>query len=229
MKLENKTQKEVKELIDELEALRERVSELERRERDSRQALGNFGERTDMFFSQMSHIHEAIFVLFDRKLEYVNDRFAELFGVSPEEACNANFDPMTLIAPESRRFIWELYKEGCCGAFTTKQLNFTGLSKDGLKMECETFLLVIPYKWGVAIHGTLRSISVNRRIEEALHSRHNDLRVVFNAVPTGVLYADTDHRFMQENETLRKSNGLLLEKIPCVDYPGKPTNGTALS
>jgi len=226
MKLENKTQKE---LIDELEALRGRVSELERRERDSRQALGNFGERTDIFFSQMSHMHEAIFVLFDRKLEYVNDRFAEMFGVSPEEACNSSFDPMTLIAPESRRFIWELYKEGCCGAFTTNQLNFTGLSKDGLKMECETFLLVIPYKWGVAIHGTLRSISVNRRIEEALHSRHSDLRVVFNAVSTGVLYADTDHRFMQANETLRKSNGLLLEKIPCVDYPGKPTNGTALS
>ena len=50
-------------------------------------------------------MNEAIFVLFDRKLEFVNDRFAELFGVSPEEACSSNFDPMTLIAPESRRFI----------------------------------------------------------------------------------------------------------------------------
>ncbi|MEN6318206.1 MAG: PAS domain-containing protein [Syntrophaceae bacterium] len=229
MKLENKTKKERKELIDELKALRERVSELERRERDSRQALGNFGERADIFFSQMSHMHEAIFVLFDRKLEYVNDRFTELFGVSPEVACNSNFDPMTLIAPESRRFIQELYKEGCCGAFTTKQVNFTGLSKDGLKMECETFLLIIPYKWGIAIHGTLRNLSVSRRIDEELQRHQSDLRVVFNAVPTGVLYADTDHRFMQVNETLGKSNGLLLEKIPRVDYPGKPTNGTALS
>ena len=229
MKLENNTEKELTELIDELEALRERVSELERRERDSRQALGNFGERTDMFFSQMSHIHEAIFVLFDRKLEYVNDRFAELFGVSPEEACNSNFDPMSLIAPESRRFIWELYKEGCCGAFTTKQFNFTGLSKEGLKIECETFLLSIPYKWGVAIHGTLRSISVSRRIDEELQRRDSDLPVVLNAVPTGVLYAGRDHLFMQANETFGKANGLPLEKIPCVDYPGKPTNGTALS
>jgi len=198
MKSENKTKKE---LMDELEALRERVSELEIRERDSRHALGNDGERTDIFFSQMSHMHEAIFVLFDRKLEYVNDRFTELFGVSPEEACNANFDSMTLIAPESRRFIWELYKEGCCGAFTTKQFKFTGLSKNGLKMECETFLLFIPYKWGVAIHGTLRSISVGRRIDEALQRRHSDLQVELNSIPTEVLYADMDRRVKPTNGT----------------------------
>jgi len=199
MKSANRTQKE---LMDELEALRERVSDLERRERDSIRALGNFGERPDIFLSQMSHMHEAIFVLFDRKLEYVNDRFAELFGVSPEEACNSNFDSMTLIATESRRFIWELYKEGCCGAFTTKQFNFTGLSKDGLKRECETFLLFIPYKWGVAIHGTLRSISVSRRSDEALQRRHIDLPGVLNSVPTGVLYADLDRRFVPTNGTV---------------------------
>jgi PAS domain-containing protein len=198
MKLTNKTKKE---LIDELEALRERVSELERHEGNSRQPLGNFGERTDRSFAQMAHMHEAIFVIFDRKLEFVNDRFAELFGVSPEEACSSDFDPMTLIAPESRHVIREQYRKGCCGAFTTKQLNFTGLSKDSLKIECETFLLFIPYKWGLAIHGTLRSISLSRRIDEALQRRHSYLPVVFNAVPTGVLYTDRDHLFMQANGT----------------------------
>jgi len=182
MKSANRTQKE---LMDELEALRERVSELERHEKDSS--------------PQMSHMHEAIFVLFDRKLEFINDRFGELFGVSPEEACSSTFDPMTLVAPESRPFIWEQYKEGCRGALAAKQFNFTGLSKNGLKMECETFFLFIPYKWGVAIHGTLRSIFVSGRTNEALQQRHSDLRVALNAVPTGVLYADTDHRIIPTN------------------------------
>jgi PAS domain-containing protein len=185
MKSANRTQKE---LADELDALRERVSELERHERDSS--------------PQISHMHEAIFVLFDRKLEFVNDRFVELFGVSPEEACSFNFDPMSLIAPESRSFIREQYKEGCRGAFATKQFHFTGLSKNGLKMACETFFLFIPYKWGVAIHGTLRSISASRRINEALQQRHSDLRMAINAVPTGVLYADADHRIIPTNGTV---------------------------
>jgi PAS domain-containing protein len=221
----NKTKKE---LIYELKALRERVSELERQQRNSRQVMGNFGARTDRSFPQMAHMHEAIFVVFDRKLEFVNDRFTELFGVSPEEACSYNFDPMTLIAPESRRFIQEQYREGCLGAFTTKQFNYTGLSKDGLKIACETFFMFIPYKWGVAIQGTLRSTSVSRRIDEALQKRHNDLPFVFNAVPAGVMYADRDHLLMQPNETFGKSNGLPMEQIPRVDYPAKPANSTAL-
>ncbi len=205
MKSANKTKKV---LIDELEALRERISELERHERNSRQTLGYFGERTDRSFPRMANMHEAIFVVFDRKLEFVNDRFAELFGVDPEEACSSDFDPMTLIAPESRRLIGEQYREGCRGAFTTKQFNYTGLSKNGLKIACETFFMFIPYKWGVAIQGMLRSISERRRIDEPLQMRHNDLPFVFNTVPTGVLYAERDHLLMQANETFGKSNGL---------------------
>ena len=221
MKSANKTKKE---LIDELEALQERVSELEKYERNSRQALGNFGQRMDRSFPQMAHMDEAIFVSFDRKLEFVNDIFAELFSVSPEEACSSNFDPMTLIAPESRLFIRKQYQEGCRGAYTTKQINYTGLSKEGLKIDCETFLLFIPYKWGVAIQGTLHSTS----IDEALRRHYNDLSVTLNAVPTGVLYSDRDRLFMQANETFGKSNGLPVEQISRVDYPVKPANGTAL-
>jgi PAS domain-containing protein len=131
---------------------------------------------------------------------------------------------MTLIAPESRLFIREQYREGCRGAYTTKQLNYTGLSKEGLKIDCETFLLCIPYKWGVAIQGTLHSTS----IDEALRRHYNDLSVTLNAVPTGVLYSDRDRLFMQANETFGKSNGLPMEQISRVDYPVKPANGPAL-
>ena len=72
MKSANKTKKE---LIAELKILRVRVSELEGHERNSRQALENFGERTDRSYAQMAYMHEAIFVIFDRKLEFVNDKF----------------------------------------------------------------------------------------------------------------------------------------------------------
>ena len=215
MKLADRSKKE---LIGELKALRERVSELERSESNSGQVLGNFRGRTDRSYAQMAYMHEAIFVIFDRKLEFFNDKFAELFGVSREEACSYNFDPMTLIAPESRPFIREVYRAGCHGAFAAKEFKFTGLSKDGLKIECETFFLFIPYKWGVAIQGTLRSISVSSRIDDTSQGRYSDLRVTLNTVPTGVLYTDRDPLFMQVNETANKSSCLPVEHIPHVDY-----------
>jgi hypothetical protein len=214
------------EQLDELEALRARVSELEARERYSSHGLENYGERTARSFPQAAHMHDAIFVVFDRKFEFVNDRFAELFGVSPEEACSSNFDPMILIAPESRPVIREQYREGCYGAFTKKLFNYIGLSKDGLKIACETFLLFIPYKWGVAVNGTLRCISsLSRRIDEVVPRHHNDLRVAFSTVQTGVPYAERDHRLKQASETFGRFNSLSMEQNPRMRYPIKKTNG----
>jgi PAS domain-containing protein len=198
MKFVNKTKKE---LIDELGVMRERVCELESHERNSKRSLRNFERRTDQSFSQMTHMNDAVFVLFDRKLEFVNDVFVEIFGISPDDACSSNFDPLSLIAPQSSRFIREQYRKGCCSAFTMQQLNFTGLSKNGLKMECESILLFIPYKWGVAIQGTLRRISASRQIDVALQMSQSYLPVVLSdTVPTGVLYADRDHPLMEATE-----------------------------
>ena len=147
------------ELIVELEALRQRVFELEEHDRNSERVLGNFGQRMNQSFPHAAHMDEAIFVIFERKLEFVNDIFADLFHISPKEACSFDFDPITLIAPESRQFFWKQYQNGLHSAYQTKQFNFTGLSKDGIKIECETFLVFIPYKWGTAVQGTLRSTS----------------------------------------------------------------------
>ena len=138
---------------------------------------------------------------------------------------SSDFDFMTLVAPESRRVIQEQYRKGCCGDHTTKQFNYTGLSKDGRKIECETFILFIPYKWGVAIQGTLRSISMSRRIDEAMQQHQSDMRVALDAPPTGVLYADKDRLSMQANETFGKFDDLPMEQTPRMDYSVKPGNG----
>ena len=226
MKSTNKTKEE---LLDELAALRKRIGELEKQEIHSRRAPENFGEKPERCFPQKADLLEAIYVVFDRKFEFANDRFAELFGVSPEEVCSSKFDPMTLIAPESRPFIQEEYRKGCRGAFTTKQINYTGLSKDGLKIECDTFLMFIPYKWGVAIQGMLRGISKSlRQVDEALTTRHSDLPFGLNAAPRGVLYAASGHQVMQINETFGKSKGLPAGQILRVDNSVQPAIGMEL-
>jgi PAS domain S-box-containing protein len=224
MKSPNKTKKE---LLDELEALQDRVSELERYKINSGHDPENIGERYNQCFPSMAAKDEAIFVVFDRKFEFANDRFAELFGISPEEACDSNFNPLTLIAPESRPFVQEQYREGCRGAFTTKQFNYTGLSKDGLKLQCETFLMFIPYKWGIAVQGMLRGISAGRQIEAALQKSNNDLQVLMSAVPKGVLYSERNLQLMPASENI-ESNIFPMEQISRVNYPFTAASGKPL-
>jgi PAS domain-containing protein len=163
----------MKDVMEEMKALRNRISELEMDEKHYKKILKIYGHEADRTIPSKSYMQEAVFVIFDRRLEFINDPFAELFGVTPEEACAPDFDPETLIAPESRRLIWKLYHHGCRGAFARKQIHFMGLTKNGLKIACETSILFIPYKWGLAVQGSLRSASMGRR----------GLHVVSNAVP----------------------------------------------
>jgi diguanylate cyclase (GGDEF)-like protein/PAS domain S-box-containing protein len=211
VKAANKTKKQ---LIDELAVLQGRISELEALKRDdSEQAQRDFGERMGRYFPQMEHMNEAIYVIFDRKYEFVNKEFAELFGVTPEEACSFGFDPMTLIAPESISFVKENFRKGYRGEFSVQQYEFTGMTKDGVKIECETFVMFIPYKWGVAIHGMLRNISIRKRIDEELQRHRSDLQIVLNSIPTSVFYTDRNHRFIRANQAFCKSLGFPMEQI----------------
>lgn len=210
MKASGKTKKQ---LIEEIEALQARNSELEAMEREAGQAQRDFGERIGRYFPQINHMKEAVYVIFERKYEFINDPFAEMFGVTSEEVCHQGFDLMTLVAPESRAFVREKYRKGCSGEFSVQQYEFTGMNKDGVRTECETFVLFIPYKWGVAIHGILRDISVQKRIQDELQRHRSDLQLVLNSIPASIFYTDREHRFIRANKAFCKSLGFPLDHI----------------
>jgi diguanylate cyclase (GGDEF)-like protein/PAS domain S-box-containing protein len=211
MKVINKTRKQ---LIEEMAALQARISELEACKTDSSKlAQRDFGESMNRYFPQTEHMNEAVYVIFDRKYEFVSQKFGELFGVTREEVCAPQFDPMTLVAPESRQFVMENHRKGFRGEFASQEYEYTGLKKDGSKIECETFVLFIPYKWGVAIHGVLRDISVRKRIDEELQRQRSDLQIVLNSIPTSIFYTDRNHRFIRANKAFCKSLGIPLEQI----------------
>jgi diguanylate cyclase (GGDEF)-like protein/PAS domain S-box-containing protein len=206
----NKTKKQ---LMTELAELQEKLYALEGLERTASQAQRDFGEKMGRYFLQMEHMNEAIYVIFDRKYEYINDKFSEMFGVTQEEVCSPDFDPMTLVAPESRHIINDNYRRGHRGEFRDHQYEFTGMKKDGASIECAAFVLFIPYKWGVAIHGMLRDVSVRKRIDEELRRHRSDLQIVLNSIPTSIFYTDREHRFIRANQAFCKSIGLPMDEI----------------
>lgn len=211
MKTINKTRKQ---LIEEVATLQARISELEAgKTGSSEQTQRDFGESMNRYFPQTEHVNEAVYVIFDRKYEFVSQKFGELFGVTPEEACTPQFDPMTLVAPESRQFVMGNHGKGFRGEFASQDYEYTGIKKDGSKIECETFVLFIPYKWGVAIHGVLRDISVRKRIDGELQRQRSDQQIVLNSIPTSIFYTDRDHHFIRANKAFCKSLGFPLEQI----------------
>ena len=61
----------------------------------------------NLYASLVEQSNDAICLLMDDRFVFINQRFADLFGVSREEACRPDFDFMTLVAPESHPLIRE--------------------------------------------------------------------------------------------------------------------------
>ena len=207
---EKKTKKE---LIKELTDLRGRVAVLEQLEADWKYAQLDLSERMGHYFTFVDQSNDAIFVIFDRKFEFVNQRFEELFNVKMDEVCSPDFNPLTLIAPESHNLVLEHIQKGYRGTFSSQQFEFAALTKEGRKIECETTVLFIPYKWGIAVHGVLHNVTMRKRIDEELQRERSDLQLVLNSIPTSTYYTDRNHRFFQINEAFSKSLGRPIESI----------------
>ena len=202
-----------KDLIKELGSLRGRIAELEQLETNWKDAQLELSERMGHYFTLVDQPNDAIFVIFDRKFEFINHRFEELFGVTMDEVCSPDFNPIDLITPESRKLALEHIQKGYGGKFSSRQFEFAGLTKDGRKIECETTVLFIPYKWGIAVHGVLRNVTVRKRIDEELQRERSDLQLILNSIPTSIYYTDREHRFIQINEAFSKALGRQRESI----------------
>ena len=210
MQDEKKTKKE---LIKELTDLRGRVAVLEQSEADWKNAQLDLSERMGHYFTLVDQPSDAIFVIFDRKFEFINQRFEELFNVTVDEVCSHDFDPMTLVAPESHNLVIEQIQKGYRGVFSAQQFEFAALTKNGRKIECETTVIFVPYKWGTAVHGILHNVTVRKRIDEELQRERSDLQLVLNSIPASTYYTDKNHRFIQINEAFSKTLGRPIESI----------------
>ncbi len=146
----NKTNKQ---LTAELGALEKRVSELEAIEKEWLFMKQDSSREINSYHQAAAYKEEAIYIIFDRKYEFVNEKFAHLFAIKPEEIYQPEFAPLSLIAPESHRPVTAKYREGIVAGPKAMKFEFTGLKSNGVKADCETFAWFIPYKWGVAMHG----------------------------------------------------------------------------
>jgi len=152
MKDENKTKKQI---LAELMELRVRVGELERIRIQQENVLNKLKNKTETYQLHPSLSTDAIYVIFDRKFEYVNQVFEGLFGYSADEIYRPEFELMNLFAPESRKSVQKIFDEGVRGCRGFHQFDFIGQRKDGGTFVCDTSAIFIPYKWGVATNGMM--------------------------------------------------------------------------
>ncbi|MGD0274839.1 MAG: PAS domain S-box protein [Syntrophales bacterium] len=180
MSIERKTKKQ---LVDEMAELRRKVVSLEKIREQQESEITEIQQKKGQHFTGYKLPTYPLYVIFDRKYEFVNQTFEDLFGYETNEICHPKFDIMTVITPECRQAVEKTFIEGIRGNYKTYDFKFEGLKKDGMKIECDTSVLFIPYKWGTAIQGIIHNASVPKNIVRF------DKRVRDSRVATGMYYS----------------------------------------
>ncbi|MFA7464199.1 MAG: PAS domain S-box protein, partial [Syntrophales bacterium] len=146
-------------LLQEVENLRRRLMRYERMRLELWLRGDSSQEIEKLYASLADQADDAVYLMSDGNIEYVNPRFEEIFGISRRELMDPDFDFMSLVAPESRHVIEERLEKSLRGEPLDSTYEFTALTRDGRRIEIEASHSYILYKGKNATQGTFRNVT----------------------------------------------------------------------
>ena len=142
-------------------------------EQTSKLAEKTLQENEARYRSLIENSNDAIYLLYNRRFEIINNKHIKMFGYTLEEVNKPDFDFLQLVAPKSRQFVEDRQKRMARGEKLKSKYEFTALTKNGKELEVEASVSFIDYKKGKATQGIIRDITERKKIEKEL-KRHRD-------------------------------------------------------
>ena len=204
-------------IFQELAALRLRIQKLEKL-RSTLWLRGDWLDESERLFAYLAEQSpDAIYLLYEGKIEYVNDVFLKLFGLSSEEVKAPFFDFMSLIAPESQYIIEDRLQKALQGEKLDVRYELVAVTRDGHKIRLEASHGHIPYKGKIATQGVFRQLTAHKAIEQ--ESRHeggvthavaappakeetNNYRSFFDRATMGIYRSSLDGKLLMVNTAM---------------------------
>ncbi|MEX0982760.1 MAG: response regulator [Bacteroidales bacterium] len=137
-------------------------------EKEKYQSLQSLKKSEEKYRLLIDSSIDAIYLLYNRKFEFINKAFEKLFGYTYEEVNQPGFDFTELVAPKSRPVIEERAKKIARGEKPGSKYEFTAVSKTGREIEVEVNESYIEYNQGIATQGIVRNITERKQYEEEL-------------------------------------------------------------
>ena len=110
----------------------------------------------------------GVYIIRDGNWLYVNPQMARIFGYASAEECVATCRVSDLVAPESRALVAENLRRRLSGEVNQLNYGFTGLRKNGERIEVEVFGSTLEYDSQPAVLGLVLDITERKRAESEL-------------------------------------------------------------
>ncbi|MBW7990258.1 MAG: PAS domain S-box protein [Planctomycetes bacterium] len=136
---------------------------------ERKQAEEAIKESEETFRSLAEQSPNMIFINKSGRIVYANKICEEITGYKREELCSADFNFLTMIAPESLDLIKENFSKHSKG-LEIQPYEYTIINKAGERIDAINSCKLIQYEGRTAILGVVTDITERKHLEEAYHS-----------------------------------------------------------
>ncbi len=148
------------------EELEQRIRELEQEAAEGRRAMAELSESEERYRLLVENANEAILVIQDTAVKFVNSRAIAAFGYSEEEFRSISI--LDLVHPEDRGLVTERYLQKIGGDPTPTRYIYRTIHKNGETQWIENSSVMIRWEGQPATLNLVTNITDRKRMEEAL-------------------------------------------------------------
>jgi diguanylate cyclase (GGDEF)-like protein/PAS domain S-box-containing protein len=210
-------------LIEEIEALQQKIAELERAETERKQAEEALRESEEKYRNVVERANDGVAIIQDTILKYINPRLGEMWGSTVEEIIGTPFTDH--IHPDELPTVADHYKRRMAGEDVPPIYEIVLMRKDGSKLYAEVNAGIITHQGKLADLIIVRDITERKQAEEALRESEERLREAQEMGRIG------DWEFDIDNQTIRWSDQTyeLYERDPALGLPTPEEEATYYS
>jgi len=164
-------------------------------------------ESDRMYKTLVEQSADAIYVLQNNRLVFVNPAWERTFGYSSAEALSEEFNLLWLVAPDSQPVVEERFRRYAAGAELPLRYEMQGRRKDGALINLDVSVARIEWIGKPAIQGVYRDITEQKRSEEVMRQSQKTESL-------GVLAGGVAHDFNNLLQAMLGHASLALKKLP---------------
>jgi len=203
-------QKTKAELIEELNALRSRIAQIEDKDGSEEQPKYQKSENTFRMVFENAPDGMLLADVETRNFRLANNAICRELGYAQEEIVNLGV--VDIHPEEDLPYVVEQFEKLAHGEILTT-LNIPVKRKDGSVFYADissskTILSGKPH-----IMGVFRDVTARRQAEEALKESEEKYRFLFDAVPTGIGISDFEGNVLEVNRTMEQITGYSLDEF----------------
>jgi PAS domain S-box-containing protein len=191
-------------LIDELEQLRQQITELQASEAKHKKSEGRYRLLIDK-------AAEAIAVVQDGKIKFANPKFIELTRYTIEELTSIALTQ--IVHPDDQGKVVDFHDQGLKGETLPETYTFRIIDKGGNIKWLERNVASITWDGRPAALVFDTDITKRKTLEERFEKERQEFGLIVDASPIIIFYKDKDGKIVRANRTFAEALGIPEEKF----------------